>query len=246
MALLARYRLTLGIVAAALAATGGIFLFAKPEYGSTRGVTIKLPAKQPAADASGAAGWAWPGGTPGWPAGYTIKGYNVSGVQPVELQAAELAAARRGLDSTAVRVLVSSRPGTDGVLAIVAAQMLYEAEPRTCLAAILEGTASVTWRCADGTRSRNDLAQSRVLVAAAETRRGALYLVGVARGDVYRVVLVAPRRERIELYARGTTWGQFEAAVSGVRSASLQVFGRRGLAQTVPLRLPPGSQRVLP
>jgi hypothetical protein len=238
VALLARLPFSVAVVAVALAVTAGVFAFARPAYHPHRGVTIKLPVKHPANEASGAAGWVWADGTPGWEPGYTVKGYNVSGVQPVEVHAAQLAAARNGLDSTAVRVLVSTRADTHGVLAILAAPTVDQTPVRTCLGVVLEGDAPVSWRC--------ELGGERVLVAAERFRWNALYLVGVARGDVRRVVLDVPGRAPLELYSRGTTWGQFDAAVTGARSASLKVYGPRGLVQTVPLRLRPGQQRVLP
>ena len=245
MALLARHPFSLTVVAVALAVTAGVFAFARPQYRQATGLTIKLPSKQPANDASGAAGWVWPEGTPGWEAGYTIKGYNVSGVQPVELQAAELAAARKGLDASKVRVLVATRASTRGVLAVVAAPTLEQTPARTCLAVVLEGDAPVRWQCPGATPSPDDLENSHVLVAAKAYARRSFYLVGVARGDVYRVVLAVPGREPQALYQRGTTWGQFEAAVSPSLGASLKIYGRRGLVETLLLRLRPGQQRVL-
>jgi hypothetical protein len=233
MALPARFPLSVAIVAVALTATAAVFAFARPGYHEAHGLTIKLPAKEPANDASGAAGWVWPGGTPGWEAGYTVKGYNVSGVQPIELQAAQLAAARQGLDADGVRVLVSTRATTNGVVAILAAPTLYETPSRTCLAALVED-APVGWRCPGATRPRDDLSRAHVLVAAKAYRAG-LYVVGVARGDVRRVVLETPGNAPTALYVRGKTWGQFESAVATKRGAMLKVYGRRGLVQTLPL-----------
>jgi hypothetical protein len=236
MALLARFPFSVVVVAVALAVTAGVFAFARPGYHPQRGVTIKLPAKRPANDAPGAAGWVWPDGTPGWEPGYTVEGYNVSGVQPVEVQAAQLAAARNGLDSTGVRVLASTRADTHGVLAVLAAPTIDQTPVRTCLGVVLEGDAPVTWRCEHG--------RQHVVVAAERLRGNALYLVGVARGDVRRVVLEVPGHAPWELYARGKTWGQFDAAVSGARGASLKVYGRRGVVEEIALRLRPGQQRA--
>jgi hypothetical protein len=180
-----RYPVSIAIVLVAVAAITGVFVFARPEYRPRSGVSIKLPAKQPANDVSGAAGWVWADGTPGWEAGSTLKGYNLSGVQPVEIQAAQLAAARDILDAAEVRVLDSVRPGKGGVLAILAAPTLYQTPVRTCLAAVLPGDAPVRWQCPGSTPSPNDLGRSPVFVAATVLPAGALlYLAGVARGDV--------------------------------------------------------------
>ena len=245
MARLARYPLSIAIVSVAFVATAGVFLFARPGYHPRTGLTIKLPAKHPANDLAGAAGWVWPDGTPGWTAGYTVKGYNVSGLQPVEIEASQLAAARKGLDSTGVRVLVAARASTRGALAILAAPTLEQTPTRTCLAALLEGNEPVRWECPGATPSRSDLARAHVLVAASATVHGMSSLVGVARGDVSRVVLKVPGRQPWVIYERGTTWGQFEAGVTAGTSASLQVYGRHGLVETLPLDLRPGEQRVL-
>jgi hypothetical protein len=250
-----RHIVSVAVVLVAVTAMGGFFLFARPVYRPKGGgVTIELPAKQPAVDASGAAGWVWAAGTPGWEAGYTIKGYAVSGVQPIEIQAAQLAAARKMLDASDVRVVVASRGGTNGVLAILAAPTLYSIPVKTCLAAVLEGDRPVTWECPGARPLPGDLANAHVFVAAKTydwgTDRGEpqhpLYLVGVARGDVYRVVLAGAGLQRQTLYTRGRTWGQFQAAVTmpdGI--ALLEIYGRHGLLQTLPVDVAPGQQRIL-
>jgi hypothetical protein len=105
-----RHVVALGVVLVAMTATGGFFLFARPAYHPPGGgVTIRIPAKSPAADAAGAAGWVWRDGVPGWQAGETLHGYQLSGVQPIEIQAAQLAAARQLLDASKVRVLTAIR-----------------------------------------------------------------------------------------------------------------------------------------
>jgi hypothetical protein len=207
MALTARHPISLAIILAAVTAMVGVFVFARPQYHrDSGGKTIVLPTKRPARDAHGAAGWDWQDGTPGWKAGERIDGYLMAGVQPVELESAQLAAARAGLDADGVRVLTSIRGSSSGVLAILAAPTLYETPVKTCLAAVLQGAAPVRWRCPA------DAARSPVLVAATRftwTYRGdrakhPLYLAGVARGDVHRVVLRAAGL-RETLYTRGST-----------------------------------------
>jgi hypothetical protein len=253
MALSARHPFTTAVIFVALAVTAGVFIFARPQYHRDNGTTVTLPAKQPAADAPGAAGWVWPDGTPGWKAGERVKNYLVSGVQSVELDAARLAAARAGLDADGVRVVASLRGSRKGVLAVLAAPTIGQTPVKTCLAALLEGDTPVLWRCPGATHSPHDLARSHVLVAAARytwTDRGQapehpLYLVGLARGDVHRVVLVAPGL-RQTLYTRGTTWGQFDSAVTVSGGARLRVYDRRGLVQTLPLDLAPGTSAFSP
>jgi hypothetical protein len=151
-----------------------------------------------------------------------------------------------------VRVISSFRGAQNGVLAILAAPTMYQTPEKTCLAALLEGDAPVNWQCPGATPAATDLARSRVLVAAtsyktaAEDGRNPLYMVGVARGDVYRVVLAMPGLEPMTIYTRGTNWGQFETSltVPGA-SGELEIFGRHRLLQTLPFTVKPGQQRVI-
>jgi hypothetical protein len=72
-----------------------------------------------------------------------------------------------------------------------------------------------------------------------------LYLVGVARGDVQRVLLEAPGVTAREIYTRGDSWGQFDSAVTPKHGGGkLLVYDKHGLVETVPLRIEPGAQRV--
>ena len=48
MASRVRYPISIAIVLLAVAATAGVFVFARPEYRPSSGVSITLPAKQPA------------------------------------------------------------------------------------------------------------------------------------------------------------------------------------------------------
>jgi hypothetical protein len=231
--------------------TTGLFLL-RPQYSLSHGhgTTVTLPVKSPALDASGARGWVWPGGTPGWTPTQRVDGFLVAGLQPVELDAARLAAARAGLDSQDVRVIASIRGSKFGVLAILAAPTLDEAPTKTCLAALLERNAPVKWQCPGSTTSPRDLEHSHVLVAATSyawpNAKGGepLYLVGVARGDVYRVAIAVDGKRPETLYRRGETWGQFTDARTVKRVARLEIFGKRGLVETLPLRVRPGRQRA--
>jgi hypothetical protein len=230
MSLVARHSLAAALIAAAVTVTGGFFLLARPRYRPPhQGKTIRIPDHRPAL-----AGWSWPDGVPGWTPGQTIEGFDVSGVQPVEVQAAQLAAARNGLGASQLRVLTSLRPGRHGVLAVVAAPTMYESPTRTCLAAVLPGDAPVAWRC--------DLAGARVFVVAAAYRwpnATSLYVAGVANGAVRRVTL-----DGETLYERGKTWGEFSAARTVDGAVRLKVVGRDGGVRMLPLDLRGGEQRV--
>jgi hypothetical protein len=249
-----RHIVAVGVVLLALIATGGFFLFARPAYHPPGGGdAIKVPSKFPAADASGAAGWVWPDGVPGWEAGKVLGDYPLSGVQPIEIQPAQLAAARQGLDASKVRVLSTIRGNRQGALMILAAPQAESSSPKTCLAAVLLGSAPISWQCpADSPSLPNNVAHSRVLIAAASfawpgTNNHPIYLAGIARGDVYLVVLVGQGSRSMVLYQRGRNWGQFSAVTPTPSTRSdLAVYGRHHrLIQTIPLDLLPGTQRVL-
>jgi hypothetical protein len=249
---ISRHVAAVGVVLLAVTATGGFFLFARPAYHPPGGgVTIRIPAKSPAADAAGAAGWVWRDGVPGWQAGETLHGYPLSGVQPIEIQPAQLAAAHQLLDASNVRVLSAIRGNKQGALMILAAPTVGMTTPRTCLAAVLPGNAAINWQCPGATPSRSDLSHSYVLIAAWSfawpgTQNHPVYLTGVARGDVYRVVLAGRGFAPMPLYTRGATWGQFSAVTPTPSSAShLAVYGRHRLLQKIPLDLAPGTERVL-
>jgi hypothetical protein len=247
-----RHIAAVAVVLSAVVAMGGVFIFARPGYHPHNGSSITIPSKPPAADAAGAAGWVWPDGVPGWEAGQMLGDYPVSGVQPIEIEPAQLAAARQGLEASKVRVLSTIRGSMGGALMILAAPTAQTAEPRTCLAAVRVGDAPIVWRCPGARPLRSDLAHSYVLIAATSfawpgTKNHPTYLAGVARGDVYRVVLVGRGSGSAVLYQRGTSWGQFSAVTGTPTTPShLAVYGRRHrLLQTIPLDLAPGTQRVL-
>ena len=221
----------------------GYVAFPSPQHRQS-GVSIKLPHRNPANDASGIAGWVWPDGVPGWTPGQTIKGFPVSFMQPVEVQAAQLAAARVGIDSEAVRVITSMRGDRRGVLAILATHTMYSTSERTCLAALLRDNAPVVWLCP----AVHTLSHQHVLIGAARLNwpggKDPLYFAGVARGDVRRVVLV-DGSDRQTLYTRGNSWGEFDSTQATSSKARLLVYGHGHLLETVRLDIPAGQQRVL-
>jgi hypothetical protein len=237
--LVLRHRLATALVAVAVCATAGFFVVARPQYRPPhQGTSIRIPEKRPAADAAGRAGWVWPDGVPGWRPGETIKGFNISWIQPVEAQPAQLSAAHSGLDAEKLRVVDAEHlyPGW-GPLAIFAAPTAYSTPPTTCLAVALPSSDRVDWRC--------DLAHT-LFLAGAVRRHGAFALVGVARGDVRRIVLRAGGRSTA-VYDRGTTWGQFEANImlKPADVPELRIYGDRGLMRTLRLGLGPDEQRVV-
>jgi len=252
--LVARHPLSVAIVAIAVAIVAGVFIFARPAYHApNQGETIKLPQGAPAADAAGAAGWVWAKGTPGWVPGQMFgkhHDFNASGLQPVEVQAAQLAAAHDVLDAAGVRVLDSMRIGNGGPYAILASERIDQTPATTCLAVLLPGSAPVGWQCPDDPRTGAALDRSHVLLVGVASRDAAsphtnLFILGVAHGDVRRIVQITPGFGRETIYTRGGTWGQFETTRWAGPGARLLVYGDRGLAQTISLDLRPGSTRIV-
>jgi hypothetical protein len=234
-----RHLLPTVLVGVAVLLLAGFFVFARPQYHPpNQGEQITAPPEHPAT------GWTWAEGTPGFKAG-TMLGkhhdFNVSGVQPVEIAAAQLAAAHSMLDAEGVRVLDAIRVDTRGPIAILAAPALDVTPAETCLAVMLR-SAPVDWRCP------HQLAGTHVLGAMVAGRAPAgslpsLFVMGVASGDVKRIVVVAGPF-RTEAYTRGTTWGQFMTSLPPAKSAQLLVYGDHGLLEKLTLSAPPSGQRL--
>jgi hypothetical protein len=237
----ARHLLPTVLVGVAVMLTVGFFALARPQYHPpNQGEQITVPPEHPAT------GWTWAEGTPGFKAG-TMLGkhhdFNITGVQPVEIAAAQLAAAHSMLDADGVRVLDSIRVDKRGPVAILAAPTIAETPTQTCVAVMLRGGAPIDWRCPQ------DLAGTHVLGALVAGRAPAgslpsLFVTGVASGEVQRIVVVAASF-RTEAYTRGTTWGQFMASLPTAKSAQLLVYGDHGLLQKLTLSAPPSGQRLL-
>jgi hypothetical protein len=217
-----------------------------------QGSTVAIPQKEPGRDASGAAGWSWLEGTPGWKPGERIDGYPVAGLEPSEIQKAEESARRAGLDGSQIRVLASLR--ATELLAILAAPAAHD-HAQICLGPMLHKNASVRWLCPGEGAAGRQFSKAAILVAAASfdwpgtpgtsEDEHPIYLVGVARGDVRRVVVESAGQQPETIYERGRTWGQFDTARMVIdRSVRLSVYGRAGLLETVSLAVAPGQARI--
>jgi hypothetical protein len=212
-----------------------------------QGESVNIPAKKPPRDASGPTGWSWPEGTPGWRAGERIQGLLIPfSASAKELAGARASAVRAGLEETGVRVVDALHVTRHRLIAVLAAPMAND-PARTCLGTMVKSDANAQWSCP------SDLGNSPALIVATSpdwpaafgTNKHALYLVGVTRGDVRRVVLRAPGFAPERLYERGHTWGQFDASVTVIDgSASLRIYGRPGLLEVVRLAVKPGQARV--
>ena len=226
------------VVLALCLSAAGFFVFPRPPH-AQQGTTIKLPDRTPSN-----AAWVWPDGVPGWTPGETIKGYPVAGLQPVEVQAAALAAAHRILDAGDVRIIGWTRPGYGGALAVLATKALDSTPERTCLAGLLRN-APVHWVCP----AKHTLSHKHVFTAAVRLNwpggKNPIFLTGVARGDVTRIVLVGGVESRQTIYDRAKTWGEFDIAEAVKPGGRLLVYTGPRLVETVPLDLAVGQQRVI-
>lgn len=103
---IARYRLSLGIVLIAVAATGAFFAFFRPQYRPPgQGKAIYPPSYvSPASH-----GWIWPHGLPGYRIGHDEDRWNFSGLHWNELALLRIAARDRGIDPQSLRVLDGER-----------------------------------------------------------------------------------------------------------------------------------------
>ena len=170
--MLLRHPVPAAVLATAFTLTAGLFLFARPQYRPpSSGKTIDL-SRYPAPIRA----WTWKGGTPGFTVRSGDEDWNVSKVRPQELPVgARLLNAQRDADGLSLLV---ARPDTAG---------------RACVGA--EIARSTQWFCPP----RLGPQVAFVVVDAVSALGGQgfpINLVGVARGDVRRVVITAPEVTR--------------------------------------------------
>jgi hypothetical protein len=231
-----------------LVATVGVFTFMKPEPpGHGKSSVLKVPASPPPER-----GWTWAGGTPGWsPAVMSRDLRELNGnVWTTDLAPARAAARRAGIDPDSVRVLRSSRYAMRGGLVTIAAGS--NASGRTCLAFELPGRpvsftcpraqvafVAVTARARDVTRPTWPTLKSEHLFP--------LFLDGVVRGDVTRVVVSGSVTQ--DVYERSRYfWGTFtdtpgdgyaagHVPVKDAWRARLDFYGAHGRLATLRIAL---------
>ena len=218
-------RVPIAAAALLMLVAGGFYVAAKPYLPKHPQNGVRLPDHRPSN-----AQWVWPDGVPGWKPGERYKGIPIITVQPVEVQAAQLAAARHILDPDQVRVLADFRPGYRGTYAILAAPTREETPQRICLAA-LRLDAPVVWTCPT---------TQRLYAVVARTEQSVI-VVGVARGDVTKIVfggrnLVSPK-----------TWGEFSGGWAGTyaHTDTLVVYSHGRVVERIPVDLRPGESKIV-
>jgi hypothetical protein len=222
--MLLRYRLSVSIVLAALAATVAVFAFARPQYHDPfPGQAFDLSyAKLPVS------GWRWPGGTPGFRFGQDEPVWNEAKLRPAELAGAREIAGSSGVDPDSLRVLSTLRARNGDPFALLAGS---GRAGRTCLGGLVAGAA---------TRFACRLGRQLAFVIVAPRGRE-LYVIGVARSDVTGVTLDVRGLGRSVLYSHrysGYWWGAFAAPLEFPRrwSGRFAFYGpRHALMASIPV-----------
>ena len=243
---MAAHRLSVSIVLAALLATFGVFLFARPQYRDPNPGSV-VSFKRYHAPAHG---WTWADGQPGFRFGDNEKDWNLSEVRPEELAGARSAATRAGVDPSSVLPLHAVRLAPHELYALVAGTDVHGG---TCLGAMLP-QRPVRYFC--GPQLRDHVGIVVVAARPPETSRIArrrltafpLFLMGATRADVSKVLVSAPGLRPVSFYDRdGGWWGTFDGTPGDAYSsnrvpkhpwgARLDFVGDHGRVATLPVRL---------
>jgi len=207
-----------------------------------------LPAESPVA-ATGARGWTWASGAPGYRFGHDESSWNLAKVRSAELTGARLSAASSGIRDGDLRVLNASRVAHDDLMAIVA--MSAHAN-RTCLG-FLAASVSLPFYCPDSAGAQRLGTQVAFVITDARTVSHQPYLIGIARGDVTKVVLRATSFNQ-PVYARAgnDSWGTFDTAFGGRFAPAgstagpewLDFYSARGRIASLPLKVRPRREQL--
>lgn len=196
-------------------------------------------------EASGAAGWTWAHGAPGFHFGAPPKDWTsfLSELRPGELAEARAAAASVGIRPRSLGVLGSMRLAPHELFVIVAG---VDAGDRTCLGFVAPHRRP-SFFCPDGAGPRRlgpQLAFADVVSLVPTRGRYALFVLGVARGDVERVRVSQPGFSQVYYDRRNGAWGTFVASLAG-NAMRLDLYGERGRIASLPLRFRHPAARLI-
>ena len=241
------HRLAVAIVAIALCATAGVFLFARPGYRPPGSALKAVPVPSYVTPAS--SGWTWPRGLPGFRVGDDMRSSNIYGVTWSTLSHLRIAARPAHVDPQSLRVLGAAQLGRrEPAFLLVSGR---DARGRTCIGA-QAGPAPVRFLCP--AQLAHHVAVVDVGVEPSYNGRWPLYVDGVVSAAVTRVTVTTDgmtwtdmrggrRVVRLSgpqvVYRRGDrSWGTFESYVGGPRewSARVDLYGAHGKLATLPLR----------
>jgi len=241
------HRLAVAIVALALCATAGVFLFARPQYRPPGSALKAVPVPSYVTPAS--SGWTWRRGLPGFRIGDDMRSGNIYGVDLAALAHLRIAARPAHVDPQSLRVLGAARLGRhEPPFLLVSGR---DGRGRTCIGS-QPGPAAPRFFCPAQLARR--LAVVNVGVEPSHNGRWPLYVDGVVSAAVTRVTVTTAGMTWTDMrsgkpvvhlagpqvvFRRGDrTWGTFESYVAGPRrwSARVDLYGAHGKLATLPLR----------
>jgi hypothetical protein len=251
---LLQHRLAVAIVALAMSATAGVFLFARPQYrppGSTM-KTVAIPSYVTPA----ASGWTWPLGLPGFRIGDDLRAGNMYGVDWATLSALRIAAPAARVDPQSLRVLDATRLRPDERSYLLVSGRGVRG--RTCIG-VQPGPAAPRFFCPEQLAGHVAVVNVGVEAPFGNGNWGIL-IDGVVSAAVIRVDVwtagmtsvvvrgatrtVHPAGPRVVFRRSDKTWGTFMslAAQPVPWNARVDFYGVHGKIASLPLRFThPGS-----
>jgi hypothetical protein len=250
---LLEHRLAVAIVAIAVLATTGVFLFARPQYLPPHSSLKALPV--PSYVSPAAHGWTWLHGLPGFRVGDDMRSTNIVGVNWATLSALRIAAPAARVDPQSLRVLAAVRLLPDEPSYLLVAGR--DSQGRTCIGA-QPGPASPRFFCSE--QLAGHVAVVNVAVEAPFGGTWTMYIAGVVSAAVTRVDvstagtttivmrganrIVHPAGPQVAFRRADRTWGTFESYRDQPVpwNARVDFYGAHGKLTSLPLRFAhPGS-----
>jgi hypothetical protein len=240
---LVQHRLAIAIVAVAVSATAGVFLFARPQY-RPPGPAFKTVAV-PSYVTPAARGWTWPHGLPGFRIGHDTLAWNVSGVGWATLSALRIAAPASRVDPQSLRVLDAARlrPGVRPYLLVAG----RDVHGRTCIG-VQPGPAAPRFLCPE--QLAGHVAVVSVAPQAPYGSNWTIYIDGVVTAATTWIEMrgakriVHPAGPQVAFRRIDKTWGTF-MSLRGQPvpwNARVDFYGAHGKIASLPLRFThPGS-----
>jgi hypothetical protein len=250
-----QHRLAVAIVAVAVSATAGVFLFARPQYRPPVDPDVTYYAITiPSYVGPAARGWTWPLGLPGFRIGHDMDAWNVYDINWASLSALRIAAPASRVDPQSLRVLDAVRLSPERPHLVVSGR---DARGRTCIG-VQPGPAAARFFCPE--QLAGHVAVVNVGALAPDHGRWTLLIDGVVSAAVTRVdvstvamtsddwttpVTVVDPAGPKSVFKRGyKTWGTFESfnAQPVPWNARVDFYGAHGKLASLPLRFAhPGS-----
>jgi hypothetical protein len=250
---LVQHRLAVAIVAVAVSAIAGVFLFARPQYRPPHSSMKAVPT--PSYVTPAARGWTWPLGLPGFRVGNDMRSANIFGIDWATLSALRIAAPAARVDPQSLRVLAAVRLRPDEPSYLLVAGR--GARGRTCIGA-QAGLVAPRFVCPE--RLAGHVAIVNVGAVASFNGHWPIYIGGVVSAAVTRVdvwtaamtvtdmrsgkPVIHPAGPQVVFRRGDKTWGTFESfdAQPVPWKARIDFYGAHGKLASLPLRFThPGS-----